>query len=112
MKTVIIAIAFFGSIWSFGEKTASIKVYGNCGMCKSRIEKALKFEGVSKTDWDSKTKLLTVSFDEEKTSLKEIEKKIAGVGHDTQSLKAEDVVYNKLPGCCKYDREVESKNRK
>ena len=110
MKTVLIALAFLGSIWSFGEKTASIKVYGNCGMCKSRIEKALKYEGISKADWDSKSKLLTVSFDEEKTNLKEIEKKIAGVGHDTQSLKAEDVVYNKLPGCCKYDREAGSKN--
>ena len=112
MKTIIIAFAFLGSIWSFGEKTASVKVYGNCGMCKSRIEKALKIEGVSKADWDSKSKLLNVSFDEEKTSLKEIEKKIAAVGHDTQSIKADDAVYNKLPGCCKYDREVELKSGK
>ena len=74
MKTILIAFAFLGSIWSYGEKTASIKVYGNCGMCKSRIEKSLKIEGVSKADWDSKTKLLTVSFDDEKTNLKEIEK--------------------------------------
>ena len=110
MKSILIALAFLGSIWSLGEKTASVKVYGNCGMCKSRIEKALKYEGISKADWDSKSKLLTVSFDEEKTNLKEIEKKISGVGHDTQSLKAEDVVYNKLPGCCKYDREAGSKN--
>ena len=100
MKTVLIALAFLGSIWSFGEKTASVKVY----------EKALKYEGISKAGWDSKSKVLTVSFDEEKTNLKEIEKKIAGVGHDTQSLKAEDVVYNKLPGCCKYDREIKTKN--
>ena len=105
MKTVLIAFAFLGSIWGFGEKTASVKVYGNCGMCKSRIEKSLKIEGVSKADWDSKTKLLTISFDDEKTSLKEIEKKIAGVGHDTQNVNADNEIYNKLPGCCKYDRE-------
>ena len=110
MKTILIAFALFGSIWSYGEKTASIKVYGNCGMCKSRIEKSLKIEGVSKADWDSKTKLLSVSFDDEKTNLKEIEKIIAGVGHDTQTLMADDAIYNKLPGCCKYDREKEVKN--
>lgn len=105
MKTVLIAFALFSSIWSLGEKTASIKVYGNCGMCKARIEKSLKIEGISKADWNSKTKLLAVSFDDEKISLKEIEKTIAGVGHDTQSLKAEDAVYGKLPGCCQYDRD-------
>ncbi len=110
MKTILIAIAFLGSIWSYGEKTASVKVYGNCGMCKSRIEKSLKIEGVTKADWDSKTKLLKVTFDDEKTSLKEIEKRISGVGHDTQSVRADDAIYNKLPGCCKYDREKEVKN--
>lgn len=110
MKTLIIAFALFGSIWSFGEKTASVKVFGNCGMCKARIEKALKIEGITKADWDSKTKLLTVSFYDDKTSLKEIEKTIAGVGHDTQSIKAEDAVYGKLPGCCQYDRDNKTKN--
>ncbi|MBC7653558.1 MAG: cation transporter [Oligoflexus sp.] len=110
MKTVIIAFAFFSSLWSFGEKTASIKVYGNCGMCKSRIEKSLQIEGITKADWDSKTKLLNLSFDDDKTSLIEIEKRIAGVGHDTQSLKADDAIYNKLPGCCQYDRDAKTKN--
>lgn len=110
MKTILIAFAFLGSIWSFGEKTTAIKVYGNCGMCKSRIEKSLKIEGVSKADWNSKTKLLTVSFDDEKTSLKEIEKRITSVGHDTQSLKADDAIYSELPGCCQYDRDTKTKN--
>ncbi|MCC7464848.1 MAG: copper chaperone, partial [Saprospiraceae bacterium] len=30
-----------------GDMTAKFKVYGNCGMCEKRIEKAAKIEGVS-----------------------------------------------------------------
>ena len=111
MKTVLIAFAFFSSIWSYGEKTASIKVYGNCGMCKSRIEKSLKMEGVSKANWNIKTKFLAVTFNDEKTNLKEIGKSIARVGHDTQNFKAKDATYNELPGCCKYDRENKIKSK-
>jgi hypothetical protein len=48
-------------------KTETINVAGNCGMCKTRIEKAAKTEGVSAASWDSKTKLLTVSYDPSKT---------------------------------------------
>lgn len=37
-------------------KTEIIKVSGNCESCKSRIEKAAKIEGVTKADWNEKTK--------------------------------------------------------
>jgi len=33
-------------------KTETIKVWGNCDMCKARIEKAAKVEGVTKANWD------------------------------------------------------------
>ena len=33
-----------------------------------------------------------------------LEKKLASVGHDTEKYKAENKVYDGLPGCCKYDR--------
>jgi periplasmic mercuric ion binding protein len=83
-------------------KTETLKVSGNCGMCKSRIEKAAKLDGVSKADWDSKSKLLTVIFDPAKTNIDEVGKKVAAVGHDNEKAKAEDKTYNSLPGCCKY----------
>lgn len=85
-------------------KTESIKVQGNCDMCKARIEKAAKTEGVTSATWDSKTDLLTLNYDPSKTSADAVAKKIAAVGHDTEKYKAEDKVYNALPGCCKYDR--------
>jgi Cu(I)/Ag(I) efflux system membrane fusion protein len=49
------------------EKT--IKVSGNCDMCKDRIETAAKgVSGVTFADWSSDTKLLQVKFDASKTN--------------------------------------------
>jgi copper chaperone CopZ len=84
--------------------TETLKVSGNCDMCKARIEKAVKAEGASSADWNVKTKLLTVTFKTDKTSTDALGKKIASVGHDTEKYKAEDEVYNALPACCKYER--------
>jgi hypothetical protein len=87
-----------------GLKSESIKVLGNCGMCKDRIEKAAKTEGAATAVWDLKTKMLAVTFDPSKTNVDAISKKIASVGHDTEKYKAEDKVYDSLPGCCHYER--------
>jgi periplasmic mercuric ion binding protein len=86
------------------QKTENIKVWGNCGMCKDRIEKAAKEEGATNASWDAKTKMLTVTFDPSKTNVDALDKKLASVGHDTEKYKADDKVYNALPGCCKYER--------
>lgn len=110
MKTVkiiivaILAIVFTSNIYSQSAttKTETIKVSGNCEMCKARIEKAAKLDGVSNAEWSTKTKMLSVTFDPAKTNIDAIEKKIAASGHDTEKLKATDAVYDKLPGCCKY----------
>lgn len=83
----------------------SFKVYGNCGMCKKRIEKAVTgIDGVKKAEWNEETKMITVTYDGHKIKLEDIHKKIASVGHDTEKFPADDAVYKKLPGCCKYDR--------
>ena len=85
-------------------KTENIKVWGNCDMCKARIEKAAKVNGVSKASWDTKTKMLSLVYDPSKTNSDDIQKKIAAVGHDTEKFKADDKAYSKLDDCCKYDR--------
>jgi copper chaperone CopZ len=109
MKTKVlslVALFILGTVSVFAaNKTEKIEVKGNCGMCESRIEKAVKgVEGVSKADWDKTTKKLEVTFDDAKTSADKIEMAVAKVGHDTPHHKAADDVYNKLPDCCKYDR--------
>jgi len=81
------------------------KVYGNCGMCKDRIEEATNaIDGVKDADWNNDNMMLKISFDSEKTNLPEIHKVIAKVGHDTELEKADDEVYTNLPSCCKYER--------
>jgi len=87
-----------------GPKTESIKVSGNCSMCKARIEKSAKEEGATAAEWDSKTQMVTVTFDPSKTSIDKLAKKFASVGHDTEKYKADDKVYASLPACCHYDR--------
>ena len=82
---------------------AMLKVKGACDMCKDRIEKAaLSIAGVSTAIWDAKAQEVHLNFDESKTSLDKISKAIAAVGHDTEKDKADDAVYNALPGCCQY----------
>jgi len=85
------------------QKHAMLKVQGSCDMCKTRIEKAaLSVKGVSSATWDGQTKDLHLNYDASKTNLDAISKAIAKVGHDTEKDKADDKVYNALPGCCKY----------
>ena len=110
MKTVKIIIVALLAIalgsYSYAQtstsKTETIKVSGNCEMCKARIEKAAKLDGVSKAEWSTKTKMLSVTFDPAKTNMEQVGKKVAAAGHDTEKVKATDAVYDKLPGCCKY----------
>lgn len=114
MKTKVlslVALFMMGAFTVFaGNKTEKIKVYGNCGMCETRIEKAVNaVDGVSKADWNKETKMLEVTFDDAKTDIHKVHMAVAAVGHDTDMHKAKDEVYNALPSCCKYDRSAETK---
>lgn len=78
-------------------------VKGSCDMCKERIEKAaLGVNGVQSAHWDKEKQMIHLQFDPDKTSEDAISKAIAKAGHDTDKYKADDAVYNQLPGCCKY----------
>lgn len=108
MKTinffVVALIAVFIGVNSFAQNSNSstFKVSGNCEMCKATIEKAAKSAGASKAEWNIKTKVITVNYDSSKIKLDDIHKKIAAAGYDTEKVKADNQVYAKLPGCCKY----------
>ncbi|SFW83096.1 heavy-metal-associated domain-containing protein [Chitinophaga sancti] len=103
---LVLMITFLGASKVFAQtvKTETFKVYGNCNMCKKRIEKAVVADGITKADWNVDTKVMTVSYDPTKISNDAIQKKVAGAGHDTEKEKASDSIYAKLPGCCRYDR--------
>jgi copper chaperone CopZ len=86
--------------------TETVKVYGNCGMCKSTIEKAGSLKNTAKIDWDADTQMATITYDSKKTDQDAILKRIALSGYDSEKFRAPDDVYNNLHGCCQYDREA------
>jgi Skp family chaperone for outer membrane proteins len=99
---VLLAIVF--SVQA--QNPTTIKVAGNCGMCKKHIEKAAKDAGATTATWDKVSKLLTVSFDPAKTSNDKIETSVAAAGYDTEHKQASEEAYKKLDECCQYDRKT------
>ena len=115
MNTIIKSGILFLSIFLFSNfsaqtKTFKAKVEGNCGMCKDRIETAVKADkNVKSADWSMTKKVLTVSYDASKTDKKAVLKSVAEVGHDNEMFRASSKVYDDLEVCCQYDRPDNSK---
>lgn len=85
----------------------SFGVRGNCGMCKTTIEKAANgVEGVESANWDVDKKKIDVSFDSSKTDAMVIHNAIATSGYDTEKVSGNEEAYKNLPGCCQYDHEM------
>jgi len=110
MKTrILFAVVLFTTVFSLqsmAQRSEEIKVWGNCGMCKKTIEAAALKAGASKASWNEETKMLAVTYKAKKTGLQQIQESVAASGYDTQDVTAPDEVYNKLHGCCQYDRKV------
>ena len=85
-------------------KTESIKIYGNCEMCKAIIEKAGNLKKTAKVDWNEETKMASITYDSKATNTYAILKRIALAGYDSDSFLAPDLAYSKLKDCCKYER--------
>jgi len=82
----------------------SFGVRGNCGMCKTTIEKAANgVEGVGNAIWDVDKKKIDVSFDDTRTDAMAIHKAIATSGYDTEKVSGSEEAYKDLPSCCQYD---------
>lgn len=74
-------------------------------MCKERIEEAAFGKGVKFAEWNKTTDELAIAYRSDKTSIAEIEKRVAQAGHSTEHVKAEEEDYTKLPECCRYEHE-------
>ncbi len=85
-------------------KTETVKISGNCDMCKSKIEKSGNVKNVARVNWDEASNMATLTYDASKTNQQEILKRIANAGYDSESFYAPDDVYAKLPSCCQYKR--------
>ncbi len=112
MKNVILGImllfvAFSTQAQDKKNKNAkyTVEINGNCEQCQTRIQKAAySVSGVKSAVWSIETHQLSLILNEEKTTVAEVKKAIAKVGHDSDEAKTTEEVYNNLPGCCQYDR--------
>ena len=115
MKTIFVFAAILFSAFATNSaaaqtiKSEAIKVWGNCGMCKKKIEKAAKTAGATTASWSEDTKELQVTYAVAKTSNIKIQQAVAKAGYDTQDFTATEKAYNKLDGCCQYDRKAGEK---
>ena len=114
MKSLSILAAILFGVFSINTtsaqtaKTETIKVWGNCGMCKTTIEKAAKSAGAKTASWNEDSKELKVTYVDNKTSSTKIQESIAKAGYDTQDYTGLQSAYDKLHGCCKYDRKADA----
>ncbi|MBP6757812.1 MAG: cation transporter [Flavobacterium sp.] len=88
----------------------TIAVNGNCEQCQRRIQKAaFSVDGVKMASWNIETHKLDLTLNEEKTSVAEVKKAVAKVGHDAGEVRATKADYDKLHSCCQYEREEPKK---
>jgi cation transport ATPase len=115
MKTLIIslcmALPLMGVAQDLPSKNqrSNVEVFGNCSMCKSRIEKAaLEVNGVKYANWNIQSGDLQLIYNARKTHLDSVQSAVAISGHDTRDYKADSKVYKELPMCCQYVRKGET----
>ena len=111
IKVLATAILLFAGMTASyaGSKTETIKVSGNCGSCQKHIETAAKKAGATTAKWDKEAKVLTVTYDDAKTSNDAIQKKVASVGYDTEKYTGDEKAYKALEECCQYDDKKHAK---
>jgi hypothetical protein len=109
MKSIILFL-FLTLVVSFGfaqPKSETLKVSGECGSCKKKIESAAKKAGASYAVWNMDSKELTIKYNSTSANSAKIQKAVADAGYDTPDYKATDEAYNKLDGCCQYERTID-----
>ncbi len=115
MKTLIVVLSILFTIFAVSNLSAQkatatppkkqiIPVWGECEMCKGRIEKAARTAGATTANWNEDTKQLEFTYSGKSSGAAKIQQAIAGAGYDTKDFSASQAAYQKLPGCCHYER--------
>ncbi len=104
MVAIIVLLSYTANAQIKNAITEQVKVYGNCGMCEAKIEKAGNIKKIANVDWNHETQMAALTYDTKKTNQDEILKRIALAGYDSDKFLAPDDVYSTLHGCCQYDR--------
>lgn len=81
--------------------SAKIVTSAECDQCKERIENAVnKIDGVTFSNLDVDTKVLTIKYHKDFANLDAIRKTISRVGYDADDVPANKRSYSRLPKCC------------
>lgn len=105
--TLLLSVTF-ANAQNKNSVTETVKINGNCSMCKQTIETAAAKNKTTKVNWNESTKTATVTYNPKKTSLDQILKSVADAGYDNEKFTAEDAVYEQLHGCCQYERDLKA----
>lgn len=82
----------------------TVRIDGDCPMCEKTIEKVAYVKGEAEADWDVDAKTARITFDSTRTTLDAVLQRIAHAGYDSEHYLAPKEAYDKLPGCCQYER--------
>ncbi|MBK7483272.1 MAG: hypothetical protein IPI72_11145 [Flavobacteriales bacterium] len=85
-------------------RTVTVKIDGDCPMCETRIEQVVFVKNEAEVDWVVETHMARVTFDSTRTDLAAIMQRVAHAGYDNELYLAPKQAYDKLPGCCQYER--------
>jgi copper chaperone CopZ len=109
ITVIIIALALTASMLSQDStpqekpKTETVKILTSavCEMCKDRLEEAMsEIKGVTSSNLDVESKILTVSYEPELVTPDDIRKVVTKTGYDADDMPASKKAYKKLPKCC------------
>jgi len=107
---LVLAIGFVTAVQAdASSKSVKFVTLGTCGICKSRIENAVKrTPGIVTVDWNIDEKYTAVEYDETQNDIYGIMHAVADAGHDAEWFRAPDAAYAFLVGtCCEYQRTID-----
>jgi len=94
---VIIGCTFISSVDEIIIETPTTQ----CGMCKKTIESNLMtIKGVKSANVDISNYQTIIKYKPDKVDLKDLELAISKSGYQANNIKADSMVYKKLPYCC------------
>jgi len=83
------------------EKSIMFKTSATCESCKEAIEKAMAYEkGVKKSELNLDNKVVTIWYNEKKTSPEKIKKAIVDAGYEANLVTCNEMTTTEEHGCC------------
>lgn len=111
---LIALIAIIGTVaeaQTTEKATIEIQTNGVCKTCEELFTKNVPyFKGVTDYSYDAATAKMKVTYSTKKTTADEIRKGISKLGYNADNVKADPAAREKLPACCKADKNSSSKS--